>query len=84
MKIFDFLIAIAIGVLVGLPVFFLVNSYLLTKDRFKSDVEIVNPISSEFNTADSSSLFTDEDRVDYSSPVRLNTERNTRPFVNEQ
>jgi|GEM_PF-6681094 len=83
MKILDFVIAAAIGFLVGLPIFLLVNSYLLTKDRFKTDIEIVNPISADFNTTDSADLFNNEDRVDYSSPVQLNTERNTKPFAND-
>ena len=83
MKILDFIIAGCIGLLVGLPIFFLVNSYLLTKDRFKSNIEVVNSINSEFNTIDSAALFTDEDKVDYSQPVRLNTEQNAEPFVEE-
>lgn len=82
MKLLDFVIALAIGILVGLPVYLVVNNYLLTKDRFKAEIEVVNTISGDFNTTDSANIFT-EDKVDYSSPVQLNTERNSRPFVND-
>ena len=82
MKIMDFVVAAVIGIVVGIPVYFIVDSYLLTEERFKEDIEVVRPISSGFSN-ESNGIFTNPDRTDYSSEVELNTKRNSSPFVSE-
>ena len=83
MKLVDYIIALAIGLIVGMAAYLLTSQFLFDSDKFKADIEQVNSIDSEFNT-ESTDIFTDNDRTDYSSPVRLNDKRNTKPFTNDQ
>lgn len=80
MKMTEFLIAGVIAFLVGIAAFVVTNQVLLTPERFTADVEIVKPVEGEFDT-ESTDVFTNEKRKDFSTDVRLNTNRNKNPFV---
>jgi len=79
MKLSDYLVSAAIGILVGVLAYFSTSNFLFNSDRFKAEVEVVRDIDSSFNT-ESTDVFTDDSRVDYSSKVELNTGRNSKPF----
>lgn len=79
MKLSDYLVAIAVGLLVGVLTYASTANFLFDSDRFKAEIEVVKNIDSTFNT-ESTNLFTDDARVDYSSEVELNTSRNPKPF----
>jgi hypothetical protein len=79
MKITDYLAATAIGLLVGILAYFSTANFLFNSDNFKAEIEVVKDIDSSFNT-ESTDVFTDDSRVDYSTEVELNTARNSKPF----
>lgn len=80
MKPSDFLIAGLVGLLVGGAAYFVSTQYFYDSDNFRASIEDVPTIEEGFNT-DSTEVFKDENRIDFSSPVQLNTERNTQPFT---
>lgn len=79
MKTSDYLIAVVIGLLVGVLTYFSTANLLFESSRFKADVEIVKDIGPTFNIS-STDLFTNQSRVDFSSEVELNTTPNPKPF----
>ncbi len=81
MKTTDFLVAGVVALLVGMAAFFITNQFLLTPDRFKANIEVINPIDESFDTKSSKELFTSDFRVDFSREVILNEQRNPQPFA---
>ena len=81
MKPTDFLIAGLVGILVGGAAYFVSTQYLYDSNNFRANIEEVPQIEEGFDT-ESTDVFTDKSREDFSSPVQLNSERNSQPFTN--
>jgi len=80
MKLTEYIIAAAIGLLVGIGAYLIVNKLIINEDHFQAKIEVVKPLTAGFN-ADATDVFTDKNRVDFSSPVQLGTEADSQPFV---
>ncbi len=79
MRFRDLLLPILIALLVGAGAYLLSNQLLLTPERFSTDIEIVKPIKKGFDTQ-STKVFTDDKREDFSSELILNQTRKAQPF----